>query len=345
MCPAFFERKCFGTRICTILSIFCNGRDAVSFFFVLSGFVLSYKYIVLKEPLDLKKFYVSRLFRLWPAYFIALVIHCVYAYYAYKEVTIDNMVNIFVLNNDRFWEEAFLFRFTNRFYGPGWTLTIEMVASFFLPFFVILANKNLRLIPYLIFTLIIVAGQNFYSSMHFLLGILAAGYYTQINEANFKTKKWFKFRYLILAAAFFVFPIRFYDQLAPFGPTYKYLMGFMGMDEFFYTALASAVFLVTILYSKKVQRVLENKILVFIGRISFSLYLTHPLAIGIVYNYIAKILPPLSPEIAMTIMVLCYIGLLVAFSTAMHWLVEKPFIRMGKRVTSKMKPSLVIQNS
>ena len=45
-----------------------NGSDAVSFFFVLSGFVLSYKYLALGQPLDMKQFYTNRIFRLWPAF-------------------------------------------------------------------------------------------------------------------------------------------------------------------------------------------------------------------------------------------------------------------------------------
>ncbi len=53
-----------------IISIVFTGSDAVSFFFVLSGFVLSYKYINQNEPLDIRKYYISRLFRLWPAFFL-----------------------------------------------------------------------------------------------------------------------------------------------------------------------------------------------------------------------------------------------------------------------------------
>ena len=46
-----------------------NGHQAVNFFFVLSGFVLSYKYIVRNKSLDVVQFYVSRIFRLYPGFF------------------------------------------------------------------------------------------------------------------------------------------------------------------------------------------------------------------------------------------------------------------------------------
>ena len=69
----FCDYKYHGKMIANYLSIIFNGSDAVSFFFVLSGFVLSYKYLVLNKPLDIKKFYVSRFFRLWPAFFVTLI--------------------------------------------------------------------------------------------------------------------------------------------------------------------------------------------------------------------------------------------------------------------------------
>jgi len=46
---------------------------AVSFFFVLSGFVLTYVYPRLTGPLSIKKFYVARFARIWPAHVVAFV--------------------------------------------------------------------------------------------------------------------------------------------------------------------------------------------------------------------------------------------------------------------------------
>jgi len=59
------------------LSLFNNGGLAVTFFFVLSGFLISY--LLLKEQtksnsISIKKFYLRRILRIWPLYFLLVVV-------------------------------------------------------------------------------------------------------------------------------------------------------------------------------------------------------------------------------------------------------------------------------
>ena len=320
-----------------------NGRDAVSFFFVLSGFVLSYKYIVLQKPLDLRKFYISRFFRLWPPFFVAILMYCFYVFYHVNLLTLKKVVDIFVFNTDKFWEEAFLIRFHNFYYGPGWTLTIEMVASFLLPFYILIASIDKRLIKWLIVVLLIGTGANYFSSVHFMLGILITCYFSQINEQGLREKKWFKYRYLILALAILIWPIRYYDELHPFPAMYNYLANYVGIELFVYTGFAAAVFIVTIIYNKHIRKFLEIRPLVYIGKLSYSIYLVHALAISVIYDYFQKAIPFSNPKAVYATMALGYIILTFVLSAAMHYLVELPFIRIGKRVTQRLKPSVVIK--
>lgn len=67
------------TKIFTTLKtyILANGDVGVSFFFVLSGFLITF--ILLQEKnknrnISLKKFYIKRILRIWPVYFIALIL-------------------------------------------------------------------------------------------------------------------------------------------------------------------------------------------------------------------------------------------------------------------------------
>ena len=338
----FYERKYQGQNINSYLSIIFNGRDAVSFFFLLSGFVLSYKYIVLGKPLDVKKFYIGRFFRLWPAFFITVIINCLLVFYIHDLMSWHKLVDVFVFNKDGFWEEAFLLRFHNNFYGPGWTLTMEMVGSFLLPFYIVIAIKDKRLVTCLILVFYFVIGQNFYSSIQFLLGILISCNYSQINEASFQQKKWFKFRYLILFAAIVLWPARYYDDLHHFGPKYRYLSNYFGIDAFSFSSLSSAVFLVVILYSKQVQIFLGNRVLVYIGKLSYSIYLVHTFACGVIYDFFEKNIPFKNVHIVVICMITGYIILTFSLAILMHYFVELPFMRIGKRVVNHMKPSLVI---
>ncbi len=54
-----------------------KGLSAVSFFFVLSGFLITYLLLKEKESTDtisIKKFYLRRVFRIWPLYFLVVII-------------------------------------------------------------------------------------------------------------------------------------------------------------------------------------------------------------------------------------------------------------------------------
>lgn len=57
--------------------LFQNGANAVSFFFVLSGFLITYLLLREKQTSDtvsIKRFYIKRVFRIWPLYFLMVII-------------------------------------------------------------------------------------------------------------------------------------------------------------------------------------------------------------------------------------------------------------------------------
>ena len=57
--------------------LFQNGSHAVSFFFVLSGFLITYllmKERKVKQDISIKQFYIKRVFRIWPLYFLMVII-------------------------------------------------------------------------------------------------------------------------------------------------------------------------------------------------------------------------------------------------------------------------------
>jgi len=316
-----------------------NGNDAVSFFFVLSGFVLSYKYIMLSAPLDIKKFYVSRVFRLFPAYFLIVLWSALFAYR--NELNPHTLKDLFIFNNQEFWEEAFLLHFHNKFYYPGWTLTLEMVGSFLMPFYIALALKNRKLIPWFIAAMLII-GNNLSFSYLFLFGVIASCYYQEITDVSFRQTKWFKYRYPLLIVSLFLFSIRQIDAVSPLGPSYKYLAAYLGIDFFTYSGFACFVFLVAILHCKRAQQFLENKILVYLGKISYGVYLVHVVVINTVYLYAEPYLSGPYPKRSFILITLLVITAVVLVATILHYCVELPFMRMGKRITSRMKSSLVI---
>jgi peptidoglycan/LPS O-acetylase OafA/YrhL len=70
-------RKMFGTANLTSYSLFTNGPLAVTFFFVLSGFLITF--LLLREHhqtgrIAVTRFYIRRMLRIWPLYFLMVVI-------------------------------------------------------------------------------------------------------------------------------------------------------------------------------------------------------------------------------------------------------------------------------
>jgi peptidoglycan/LPS O-acetylase OafA/YrhL len=328
-----------------VASMIFNGSDAVSFFFVLSGFVLSYKYVVSDQPLDLKKFYINRLFRLWPAYFITVLINALNVYR--HDLNVKTLTDLFVLNKNYFWEEAFLLRGHPGYYVPGWTLVLELVMSFFLPFAIILAKKDKRIVYWMLLVYIVIGNSMrdlYIFHVHFLLGLALSCLYHQLSSASFKEIGWYRYRYLLLVVAFIFFSIRHIDRIWPFNATYTYIAGYFGISFFLYTGIASFVFIAAILCSRRAQYLLEHRLLRFFGKISYGIYLMHWLPVTDIFQYWDRIKQAF-PNVyyAFFVSLAGYVCLTILLATILHYTIELPFIRLGKRITRKMKPSLVIQ--
>jgi peptidoglycan/LPS O-acetylase OafA/YrhL len=70
-------RKMFSLPNLTRFSLFTHGPLAVTFFFVLSGFLITY--LLLKEQeqsrqINVRRFYLRRIMRIWPLYFLMVII-------------------------------------------------------------------------------------------------------------------------------------------------------------------------------------------------------------------------------------------------------------------------------
>jgi peptidoglycan/LPS O-acetylase OafA/YrhL len=152
------------------LGLFRNGGNAVTFFFVLSGFLITY--LLLKErdkmgSINVKKFYFKRILRIWPLYFMLVFIGTIGLPLAFKFLNVSYEMP-YNIEQTWFYFLFFLpglvtFFFGHHFLEPLWSIGVEEV--FYLiwaPLFKINKRK--------IFTLLIwiIAVKSFLS----LLGIL-----------------------------------------------------------------------------------------------------------------------------------------------------------------------------
>ncbi|HNG90603.1 MAG TPA: acyltransferase, partial [Saprospiraceae bacterium] len=125
------------------------GADGVSMFFVLSGLVLSLKYLRREGDMGLNyaEFLVNRFFRIYPACFVVLLF---YFYSAHEQDATGNFLWRWLWGENRqFWQEASLIRNVSRYFGPVWTLNVEVMLSIIVPFLILLIRHKPRWFKYL----------------------------------------------------------------------------------------------------------------------------------------------------------------------------------------------------
>lgn len=349
----YFNLRFYEHASVKVLSLFINGETTM-LLFVLSGFVLSYKYIVLKHSLDVRKFMLNRFFRLWPAFFLTILINYIYHYRA--EIDIYNVFSYLFTNKGHFWEEALLINYSPitgvnpTYYMPGWAVVMQLAISFLMPFLIVLAHKNVKLIWWLIVAILLIGntmGELFGYTIHYALGLLVSCYFAFINSDAIKQHKWYKYRYWILAVSILLFSARQLDRfnrITIFSAEYKYWAhDYFGLSFSHYSAVASFVFLIFIMQSGKLKRVLNNAPFRFLGQISYCVYLTHWLFAKMIFDHWDVVLSYFSSELtAVLVMLPIYITACLLLATMMHYWVELPGIRLSKHLLRKLKPSLQI---
>lgn len=330
-----------------LASFIFNGSDAVSFFFVLSGFVLSYKYIVLKKDLDIRKFYINRFFRLWPAFFLIVFINALYWYRG--NLNLPYLTDQFVFNKRQFWEEASLIRPHPYYFGPSWTLVIELTLSLMVPYLIVLGQRSYKVLICLACMFYLIGnnmGVWIMYQVHFVFGVLLSCLYLHIGSDSFRQTKWYKNRHWLLVLAILLFSIRHIDRLFPFGKWYEYIVGtYLGLDFFQFTAIASFIFLVLVISSDKAKKALQWAPLQWLGKMAYGIYLTHWLYVTYIFDHWAQ-LSALFPGFwaaFISLLLACIVATFVS-AAIIHYAVELPFIKIGKRLTDRMKPGFTLKS-
>jgi peptidoglycan/LPS O-acetylase OafA/YrhL len=318
-----------------------NLGQGVSFFFVLSGFILTYVYPNLENISEIRKFYISRIARIWPVYLVTFIIVLICVSFPLSFDTF--LAFIFMVQS---WVPMSRYYFS--YNAVSWSISTEV---FFYLVFPILIQKwdSQWLIKFIIsgfLLLLIMLAANYFSlpdygnpyngndgfliTQHgliyinplsrifeFILGmVIARLYFVTNNVFSFAMQSTLE----VLAVLLCILNI-----------AYQFLIIEALRNPFLGTALTqwlthsssllSFGFLIFIVAKGNgfISKILTLKPLILLGEISFSMYLVHQTIITLYKQNASKL-----PDVPNLILFLIFMALLVTISYLIWFFIEIP---------------------
>jgi len=265
---------------------FCfNGMAsrAVDLFFVLSGFLITYLLLIEKNKfnkIDYKSFYKRRILRIWPVYYLALIITLLFVYSGIIEVEFS-LLSSFLLYFFLLANVAFSVGLDIKPITPLWSVGVEEQFYAIWPFLIDkVKNKEklffgifigVALFRILMFYVFLDKASEFIHFLyHFKINIMALGalgaywYYNQNDKIlKFIYRKDIQIiSWLVLVVGIVFKPLHFKSYIDS------------EINSIFYL-----IIILNVATNKKSIVSLENKILNFLGRISYGIYVYHMIII------------------------------------------------------------------
>jgi len=135
-----------------------SGSMGVTIFFVLCGFLITYFLLIEsnKTEIDIKKFYIRRILRIWPIYYLYLLICLILIYILTQQIETKKIVfYVFFAANI-----PFIYEFTLRFLDHFWSIGVEEQFYLFWPW--IIKKTKKYLLPTLIFLILAINCIRYY---------------------------------------------------------------------------------------------------------------------------------------------------------------------------------------
>lgn len=336
-----------GVISATPLHLFWDGSAAVSVFFVLSGFVLSYGYLGAGEERSLApgSFYLSRLLRLLMPYAAAFLLSalCVHYLFSYRTTDPGGRVDFFFIE----WIKAssmpvrsllmdgLLHRpaIVYSVMPQAWTLSVELYLSLLFPLLILLIR---RAQPLFVCILLLLPVYHYLpvnrpypllttGIVHFMLGMMLARYRESLATIALLRSSWS--RCLFVAIGVVCLSVRHSINI-PLSLFHPYSMTLWDISAFgafvvVWAALVAAPF----------QRLLCTSWVQWLGRVSYSLYLLHCLVLYLLLPRVLQALNALgiAGSAAWLLGLVAALLLSLAAAQCFHFAVEQPFTRLARK--------------
>ncbi len=291
--------------------------QAVSFFFVLSGFILTYVYRSFDSTAQVKRFLVARIARIWPLHVITLIITLLFFHERYCHLAADpersfHFYSILACNFFMVHAWIPIKEYFFSFNAPSWSISTEFAFYLLFPFLLLNMKRRWKLQLVILFavsmsvvTFSMVAGipegnrcggfgllglinvNPIVRVFEFCVGMSAALYFDRLKERyNPGPAVGTAVEIVLVCAVVLVMTLNqwFMSKIEPF-------LGQAGMAWVDNGVLNSFFFAMMILFFAVprglISRSVSGRVFVLLGEISFSIYLLHKILIRVYRAYIA----------------------------------------------------------
>jgi len=288
------------------------GQASVVLFFMITGYLFSRK--IKNHNFEIRKFFIKRFFRLMPLlFFIVIVMVCIvfikqeFALYSKPNEIFKQTIGwLFFIqpNINHLMHTKYIVA------GVTWTLRYETIFYLILPILYFVKNIKILFILTLLVIFFGIITKNI--SSFFLLFVI--GYIISEIENRYKNKFNFNNNVVSFINIFIIIFALFY-----FNTSYS-ILSFILLGIFF-----SLLVLGNTLFG-----ILSNKFSIFLGEISYSIYLIHGIILYILFNLLLKHEPNLY-HLPIVITVVIFLSL-ITFKY-----IEKPFNEFGYSIAKHIK--------
>ncbi|RZJ82295.1 MAG: acyltransferase [Flavobacterium sp.] len=316
-----------------------TGHKGVELFFLVSAFTLLLSYNRRKEEdLNVGNFFIRRYFRIAPMFYFALVYFLIqdrnlpYPASYMQNASPSNIIAHSLLLN------GVSPHWINSIVPGGWSVGVEVLFYMMCPFlFLKITNVKKAMLYYFIS---FIAGQILY-------------FYLLANPLITDGIKWELFLYYYLPSHFFIFMLGFiayYTTKMTIKEASKYIAVLVVSCVFFYAVLRLMPFanyklinnnlmgiffvLVINVLSRYSVPIIVNPLIRYLGKISFSVYLTHFAAMYVLNVFKLNELTQNHNQNFLIRLILVLV-IAVPISTITYRLIEIPFQELGKKLIKK----------
>lgn len=316
-------------------TFFADGGLGVNTFFVISGYLITTLLMreqALTHTVQLTKFYMRRVLRIFPAYYSLLLFYLLL-----------QLLHVFQLSGTSWVTSVTFTKYFNKSDWPTnhlWSLSVEEHFYLLWPLgFIHLKNKGRRLLPVIIIVLVPAARlvNTYYLHTQWMdelslfqradaiaCGCLLALHFDKITLAVDKLVQ--KSRLFVLLPLAILFGLYLLNEVPIKQPVANGLLTAFGTTTGLFANMAIVLLLViTISHKTLWQRVLSFGAVNYIGKISYGIYLWQQLFFSPWQQQFFSL--HLNPLMAL----LVNIGCIILVASASYYVIEKPFLRLKAR--------------